>query len=190
MYYVSEHCDVGENVKVDPPSIFSLPTWVLVGWNVLPLFPLSIQLRYWIKIFWIINGIFWIIMMSSNLTWVNCRWCKLWLRSGWIFSSSSTVIFFHLYLQIIILVQTRHIICFFLCINRMIFFMGILHIIDMVIWVFTADWVHFWLINSNCRLSRSYVGRIIVFIEVLGSWSIFVIFLEELLSGWMFLYEQ
>ena len=42
----------------------------------------------------------------------------------------------------------------------------------------------------NCSLSRIFVGCISVFIEVLWSWSIFVIVLKELFYDWLFIYEQ
>ena len=40
--------------------------------------------------------------------------------------------------------------------------MGIVHRIDMVVWVFKLYWVHFWLMMSNCILMRVCVGFISV----------------------------
>ena len=68
--------------------------------------------------------------------------------------------------------------------------MCIVHRIDMVIWLFKAGWVHFWSMASNCSLGRSCVGCIRVFVEVFGLWSIFMIVMKELFSGWLFIYEQ
>ena len=97
------------------------------------------------------------------------------------FSSSSSVIFFHLCLQGILLVHTRH----FLCINDIIVIVGIVYRVDIFIWVFKSDWVHLWLMTRNCSLNRIRVCCINVFL-VFGSWSIFMIVLKKLLSGQFF----
>ena len=54
-----------------------------------------------------------------------------------------------------------------LCINKTSVFMGIFHMVDMVILIFKAEWVHFWSVLSNFSLRRSYGGCISVFLSIL-----------------------
>ena len=72
----------------------------------------------------------------------------------------------------------------FLCINNMIILTSFRHRVDVIIWVFKADWVRFW---TRARMFSSrktyFFGCIYVFIKVLWLWSTFVIVLKELFSG-------
>ena len=63
--------------------------------------------------------------------------------------------------------------------------MGIFRRVDVFIWIFKADQIHFFSMAINYNFRRIYVGCISVIIEALGLWSIFVIFLKELFSGWI-----
>ena len=62
-----------------------------------------------------------------------------------------------------------------LCINNMSVLMVIVHTVDMAILTFKLGWDHFWLMTSNCSLMRSCFWCIGVFIEVIGSWFIFLL---------------
>ena len=116
---------------------------------------------------------------------------KFWLRSEWIFPGSySVIVLFICVFKSFSLFSLRIFYVFFLCINKMSVFVGIFHSADIVIWIFKAYWVHFLLMAINCILRRICVGCISVFIEFLGSWSIYFIVLKELLFGWLFLYEK
>ena len=54
--------------------------------------------------------------------------------------------------------------------------MGIIHRVDIFIWVSKADWVHFGLMTSNCILRRSCVGCVSVFVEVFSRDSFLLLF--------------
>ena len=69
--------------------------------------------------------------------------------------------------------------------------MGISHRVDMVLWVIKAECVQFWTRARNCSRRRTCVfGCIFVFIEVLWSWYMFVIVMNKLFYGWLFMYVQ
>ena len=67
---------------------------------------------------------------------------------------------------------------FYMCINKVSVIMGIYHRFDMFIWVFKADWVHFWLTMSSSSLRRSWYVCISIFVEVFESWYNLCLFLK------------
>ena len=120
-------------------------------------------------------------MMNCHETWVHFwRWkivIKVWVNMFYLFFSDKVAI---CVFRELFLFNLRIFYVLFLCINIMSVFMGIVHRIDMVISVFKAGWVQFWLIARSCIPRRSCVGCISVFIEVLWPWSVFVIILKAL----------
>ena len=60
--------------------------------------------------------------------------------------------------------------------------MNIVYRVSMFVWVFKADWFHFWSMSSNFILRRRCVVCISFFVEVLGLWSVFFIVLN--FSSW------
>ena len=70
----------------------------------------------------------------------------------------------HLFLRVIHLVQTHFFRVLFLCINKVIIFMGMFHMVDMVIGVIKSDWVKFWTRACNCYLRNSWVFGFIIFL--------------------------
>ena len=81
--------DVGEHVGYSCAVL----NWMVVGWNVLPLCLLRSQVWYWRKFFGSSTN------FSGSLLWTVIRPDfifgdgKLWLRSGWMFYCSSSVIY-------------------------------------------------------------------------------------------------
>ena len=56
-----------------------------------------------------------------------------------------------------------------MCFKKVSVVVGIIHRIDMVIWVFKAGWVHFWSMTINYILRKSSVECISVFVELFRS---------------------
>ena len=116
--------------------------------------------------------------MSSLLMTKDCNWS---LGECFVVFFSDCVLVFCP--QIIFLLKLSIFYVLLLCINNIRVVMGIVHMVDMVIWVLKADWVQFWLMESNSSLKRICVECISVLIEFLGSWSVFVIVLKYMFSG-------
>ena len=53
---------------------------------------------------------------------------------------------------------------------------GIVHRVDLVMWVFKVHWIYFGLMTNNCSLDRSWDVCMIIFVELFGSWSIIWLF--------------
>ena len=79
----------------------------------------------------------------------------------------------------------------FLCINKIIIFVGILCRVDMALWVLKLYWVQFLTTGINCILRRTcVVWFICVFIEVLWLWSMFLLFwMSCSLCEFLFIYN-
>ena len=135
------------------------------------------------------SGSFWWIFHD---TWVHCwRWnffIKVWVNMFKIFVRDQVIICVVIEFILFNLIILR---VLFLCINKVIVFMMIVHMTNMIIWVLKLDRVFFWTREKVFCLSRTCVfGCIFIFIEVLWSWSMFIIFLEELFSGCICMYVQ
>ena len=88
-----------------PLSSCSVLTSVLFIWSLLTSCPLRIHMWYWQKYSGSSMIFSCIIMINSHEIWVHCWWWKVMIEVWMNFSSSSLVIFFRLFLQIIIFLQ-------------------------------------------------------------------------------------
>ena len=138
------------------------------------------------KIFRIINEVFWVIMVYIHETWVHCWWweavIKIWLNVLYFWLSDCVFVCFFkelLFLGIFFNVL-------FIIINKVIVIIGILHSIDLFIWVFKADWVYFGFMTSNYSLIRSWSVCISVFFKSLVL-DPFLLFLWRIYSLFSFL---
>ena len=124
------------------------------------------------KILWIINDVFCIILISFHDTWVHCwRWkivIKVWVNMFELFFSDQFII------CIIIEFILFELIFFhvlFLCINGVSIFMGMFHMVGMVIGIIKADSVYFLDEGGDFSLRRACIfGCIFIFIEFLWYW--------------------
>ena len=77
-----------------------------------------------------------------------------------------------------------------MCINKASVITVIVHIINVVIWVLKADWVHFRFMTSNCSFERVWAWGINSLVEDISFWSMFMIVLKDMFSLYILLDEQ
>ena len=137
------------------------------------------------KILWIINDVLWINMMNWHDDWVRCwRWkvfIKVWVNMLEFFFSDQVIIC--LFIEFFLFnLSGLHVL--FLCINKASILLGMLYMLNIVIGFIKADWVHVWRGASNFSLRRDYAfWCIIIFIEVLWPWYMFLIVLKDFSLG-------
>ena len=105
----------------------------------------------------VINDIFWIIFINFHDTWVHCWKCKIvinvWVNLIRFFFRDKVIIC--LVIGFILLNSiVFHIL--FLVINKVSVFFMMVHMINLVIWVFKLDWFWFWKRASGCCLKRAF----------------------------------
>ena len=156
--------------EFDPPSSFSMLTWVVFVWSVLSSCQLRSKIWYWQKHSGSSMKFSWPLWWTVTRPEFIVGYGKLWSISGWFVSISSSVIVSSFVSLNNYFSSSSSLLCSFMCINKVSIIMWIVHVINMIVWVFKADWVHFWSMSINCSLRRNCVGCIIIFIEVLRSW--------------------
>ena len=138
------------------------------------------------KILWVINEVFWVILVYTHEDWVHCRWwevmVKIWLIFFWLLFSNCVFNRIIKYLFFFILLYD----VLFICIENICGFFVIVHSVDVVMWVKKVDLINVWFMYYKGCFGGTWFLCVNIIVEVFGSWYMFVIILNELFSCCLF----